>query len=62
MKEQDWLTVPELAHALKVQPSWVYSRTRETGEGGIPGIKVGKYWRFRLDEVLHWLKEKRDGK
>ena len=50
------LSVEELAESLSVPKSWVYSRTRETGSNTIPRIKVGKYRRFILDDVLDWLK------
>ena len=53
---QNLLTVDELAESLSVQKSWVYSRTRETGPDSMPRIKVGKYCRFVLDDVLEWLK------
>jgi excisionase family DNA binding protein len=57
--KQDFITVDELAESLRVPKSWVYSRTRETGPESMPVIKVGKYRRFVLADVLAWL-EKRD--
>jgi len=48
------LTVQELAEKLKVKKSWVYSRTRETGPEAMPRISLGKYRRFRLQDVLAW--------
>ncbi len=59
---QNLLTVDELAESLSVQKSWVYSRTRETGPGTIPRIKVGKYVRFELDKVMEWLKGQNEDK
>ena len=53
---QNLLTVDELAESLNVPKSWIYSRTRETGPDAMPKIKVGKYCRFFLDDVLNWLK------
>ena len=53
---QNLLSVDELAESLNVPKSWVYSRTRETGSDVMPRIKVGKYCRFILDDVLNWLK------
>ena len=50
-----FLTVEELAKSLNVPKSWVYSRTRETGPDAMPRIKVGKYCRFVLNDVLEWL-------
>ena len=49
-------TPKELAKELKVDTSWVYSRTRLTGPDAIPRIKVGKYLRFQITEVMEWLK------
>jgi len=50
------LTVDDLARQLRVKPSWIYGETRKTGPGTIPRIKVGKYLRFTLEEVMDWLK------
>ena len=54
------LTVSELADRLKIPMSWLYSRTREKGEGTIPKIRVGKYIRFDEAAVIEWLKVKQD--
>jgi hypothetical protein len=35
------LTVVQLAVALDLKPSWVYTHASELG-----GVKLGKYWRF----------------
>jgi len=56
MSEQ-LLTVDELAAYLKVPKSWVYSRTRARGPDTIPLMVCGKYRRFKLSEVMDWLKE-----
>jgi len=50
------LTVEDLASQLKVKPSWIYGETRKTGPGTIPRIKVGKYLRFSMEDVMDWLK------
>ncbi len=55
-----FLTVDELAKSLNVPKSWIYSRTRETGPDAMPSIKVGKYCRFVLDDVLNWLKKQNE--
>jgi excisionase family DNA binding protein len=57
MNKEDLLTVPELATTLKVKDSWIYGETRKTGKGAIPRIRVGKYLRFSLEEVMSWLKD-----
>ena len=54
---QNLLSVKELADKLNVPKSWIYSRTREDGPEAMPSIKVGKYCRFVLDNVLDWLKK-----
>ena len=56
MGEQGLLTIDELADRLKVQKSWVYSRTRETGAAAMPRIRVGKYLRFDFQAVMEWLR------
>jgi excisionase family DNA binding protein len=58
--DHDLLTIDELAKQLRVPKSWVYSRTRKTGKGSIPRIRVGKYLRFDLEQVMNWLKEKQE--
>jgi excisionase family DNA binding protein len=55
------LTIQEMAERLKVPVSWLYARTRQTGPGTIPRIKVGKYLRFRIDEVMEWLLKQNEG-
>ena len=57
---QNLLSVDELAESLNVPKSWVYSRTREIGPDTMPRIKVGKYCRFVLSDVLDWLKSQDD--
>ena len=51
------LTLNELAERLKVKKSWLYARTRERGEGTIPKIKLGKYYRFDEEAVMNWIKQ-----
>jgi len=56
--EKKLIGVNDLAKVLGVPPSWVYTRTRETGKDAIPRIMVGKYVKFRIDEVMTWLEKK----
>ncbi len=51
------MTVSELAAFLNVQVSWVYTRTRRRGAERLPHIKLGKYLRFSLPEVIAWLRK-----
>jgi excisionase family DNA binding protein len=55
------LSVEEVAKFLKVPVSWVYGRTRSRGTNRIPGFRLGKYWRFRLEDVVAWLDRQRVG-
>ena len=55
------LTVKEVAELLRVPVSWVYGRTRNRALGGMPGYRLGKYWRFSEAEVLTWVKSQRGG-
>ena len=48
-------TVEELADRWKVPKSWIYSKTREKGEGSIPRVKIGKYIRFVPESADSWL-------
>ena len=57
---QNLETVDELAKRWKVQKCWLYARTRETGEGSIPRLKIGKYLRFVPIEVDTWLKRQNE--
>jgi excisionase family DNA binding protein len=43
------LTPDDLAAELKVPVSWVYEQSRQ---GNIPTVRVGRYIRFRLKEVI----------
>ncbi len=49
------LDVREVAELLHVPVSWVYGRMRKRSLERLPGYRLGKYWRFRKDEVLAWV-------
>jgi len=55
------LSVEEVAELLQVPVSWVYERTRNRGINRIPGFRLGKYWRFRSEDVLAWIERQRVG-
>jgi len=46
------LTLDEVCTWLKVPRSWVYRQTRE---GTIPFVKLGKYLRFFKPQLEKWL-------
>ena len=54
-------TVDEIAADLHVHRITVY---RLLKAGKIPGFKVGRVWRFRMNEVREWIEKpaRRDGK
>ncbi len=47
--ESELLGPEELAERLKVPISWVYENSRQ---GRIPCVRIGRYVRLRLDDVL----------
>lgn len=52
------LTIQDLSKMLKVPVSWVREHVRKGVRDRIPGFKLGKYWRFRTEDVLAWLAER----
>jgi excisionase family DNA binding protein len=55
------LTVEEIAALLSVHVSWVYGRLRKRSRDRLPAYRLGKYWRFRAEEVLAWVQRHGDG-
>jgi len=49
----DVLTIDELATYLKISKSTLYKLAQD---GALPGLKVGKRWRFHKEAVDAWLK------
>ena len=60
--EGSLLTVHEVAKVLRVPVSWVYARTRTRSVERLPGIRLGKYWRFRGDDILAWIEARYGGR
>src|SRR5579872_5562437 len=46
------LTVSELAEHLNVHRITIY---RLLKNGSLPGFKIGRVWRFDLDEISNWM-------
>ena len=59
--ENKLLTVQQVADLLHVPVSWVYGRTRKRSPERLPGIRLGKYWRFREEEIHRWIESQRGG-
>ena len=55
------LTIQQVADLLHVPVSWVYGRTRKRSIERLPGIRLGKYWRFRGEEIHAWVESQRGG-
>jgi len=55
MVKESLMGVQELAAKLNVPVSWIYQHTR-IGPKAIPHIRVGKYVRFDIDEVMKFFK------
>ena len=55
------LTVEEVASLLHVPVSWVYGRMRKRSLERLPAYRLGKYWRFREDEIHAWVKRQSRG-
>ena len=48
-RNEQLLTAKEVARILNVPVSWVYSKAEQ---GGIPCVRVGRYVRFGLRQVM----------
>ncbi len=57
MSTDQLITVHELAQRLNVPASWIYRRTR-LGQEAIPHVKVGKYVRFDLAQVIRFFADR----
>jgi excisionase family DNA binding protein len=55
------LTVEEVSALLHVPVSWVYGRMRKRSLERLPAYRLGKYWRFREDEIHAWVSRQRGG-
>lgn len=51
----------EVAQFLRVSPGWVYEHSAEGAIPQVPSFKLGKYRRYRLDEIERWLAKQREG-
>ena len=51
------MTIAELAGYLKLSKSTLYHLTRA---GKVPGVKVGRHWRFHRDAIDRWVSTEND--
>ena len=50
------MTVEEVAKYLKVEESTVYTWAKLRK---IPAIKIGRFWRFKKEDIDRWLEERK---
>lgn len=48
------MTVADVARLLQVKPRWVYERYEQ---GLLPGAKIGRYLRFRTQDIDRYVRE-----
>jgi excisionase family DNA binding protein len=53
------LTVKDVAELLRVPVSWVYDRARKRSLDRLPAMRLGKYWRFREEDIVAWLRRQK---
>lgn len=54
IEASDVMTIDELSEYLKISKSTLYKLAQE---GGLPGQKVGKRWRFHRGAIDDWLSQ-----
>ncbi len=53
------LTPEEAAEILRVKLSWLYQHTRRRSQDRIPFIKVGRYLRFREQDLVAYIENRK---
>ena len=49
-----WLTLEQVADYLQMSTSSIYKMAHA---GKIPGYKVGRQWRFKIEEIDKWIEK-----
>ncbi|HQF54376.1 MAG TPA: helix-turn-helix domain-containing protein [Fibrobacteria bacterium] len=52
--QERWLSVEEIGEYLGVSKDTIYSWIANRG---MPGHKVGRFWKFKRDEVDTWVRD-----
>jgi len=52
------MTVGDVAEYLRIKTSTVYEWA---ASGKLPGVKVGRLWRFERAEIEKWVRDNRQG-
>ena len=53
------LTPEEAAEILRVKLSWLYQHTRRRTQDRIPFVKIGRYLRFREQDLVAYIEARR---
>ena len=53
------LTPEEAAEILRVRLSWLYQHTRRRTQDRIPFVKIGRYLRFREQDLVAYIEGRR---
>ena len=53
------LTVKQVAKILQWNP---FTIVKKTEKGLLPGFKLGREWRFRQEDIVRWIEEKRSAR
>jgi len=51
-----WLTLEQIADYLQMSTSSIYKMAQA---GKIPAYKIGRQWRFKIEEIDKWVEEQR---
>ncbi len=53
------LTPQEAAEILRVKLSWLYQHTRRRTQDRIPFVKIGRYLRFREQDLVAYIESRK---
>ena len=53
------LTPEEAAEILRVKLSWLYQHTRRRAQDRIPFVKIGRYLRFREQDLVAYIESRK---
>ena len=56
MTKDEILTLPDVAQLLKVAEKTVYAMAQKNK---IPAFKVGGQWRFKRQDIDHWIEQQK---
>jgi len=59
MNDDRWLSVDEIATYLGIKPPTVYKWIERRD---MPAHKVGRLWKFKIQEIDNWVKSGKAGK